>query len=421
MNALSVSEIQKLVLELRAFEGFRLQDVRIYQSLIALGFYSEGLTWLIIDLNLNAPQVVHLPDLALIEFRAEKKPVQLYLKAHFLGLRLERVEAPPDFGRVLNFYFSKDKFIEIRLFPHGQNLLVHFGNTAVSFFKPQILKEIESSVIVPYESGAVLSVKSEEWLAEKNSSKKTARGEQKSSESIKLIKTEKIKKAIKKISEDISAKENEPWAEVGQWLKSEQTLDVPVEFVDYIDRSQSFSENLEKCFKKAKDNKLKIIGAKKRILELQAELSDENLSSAGFGRSNIHRDTKPSALRLSGAKGRTFVLEDNIILFVGKSADDNLRLLRQAKPWFYWLHLRDRPSCHGLIHRNKSQKLSDAILHLAAHHLIANNFGEKKKSYVGDKFDIIVTECRFVRPIKGDRHGRVHFTDERSFTHLFQN
>ena len=225
-----------------------------------------------------------------------------------------------------------------------------------------------------------------------------------------------MNKAIKKIAADIELKENLRWQECGEWMKEHQSADVPVSLSSYVDPKKSFSENLENCFQKSKDIKAKIRGAKRRILEIENELLGqvERPSTEKVRSQN-------SALRQADARGRTFELESGAVLFVGKSAKDNLRLLRKAKPWHYWLHLRDQPSCHGLIERNKNKTVTNAALHLAAHHLISNNFGEKQKNYRGDKFDIVVAECRFVRPIKGDRHGRVHYSDERTFTHLFQD
>jgi hypothetical protein len=45
------------------------------------------------------------------------------------------------------------------------------------------------------------------------------------------------------------------------------------------------------------------------------------------------------------------------LLILEKNAKDNLQLLRQAKPWYLWVHLKDYPSCYGIIHSMKNQKV----------------------------------------------------------------
>jgi predicted ribosome quality control (RQC) complex YloA/Tae2 family protein len=85
-----------------------------------------------------------------------------------------------------------------------------------------------------------------------------------------------------------------------------------------------------------------------------------------------------------------------------------------------WFHLRDQPSAHGILHRNKNQKISDATLHQAAHELIAATFGSKAKNQSGQKIEVVVADCRHVKPIKGDRHGRVTYAEGRHFVHQFR-
>ncbi|MEQ1666321.1 MAG: hypothetical protein ABL927_13205, partial [Bdellovibrionales bacterium] len=121
----------------------------------------------------------------------------------------------------------------------------------------------------------------------------------------------------------------------------------------------------------------------------------------------------------ANSKGRTFNLSDEIILFVGKSAKDNLRLLREAKPWHLWLHLQDIPSCHGIIHCFKNKPINDALLRKAIFHLITCHFGSKASGQYGEKFAAMVAECRHVQPIKGDKIGRVTCKQSRIVKMLF--
>jgi hypothetical protein len=419
MKPVTADEMQKLVLDLQASVGHRLQEVRLFKTWIALGFYSHYLYWLIVDLNPVSPQLVGLSDLKRIPFQDERKPVQLYMKAHFIGERLMSVEAPPESGRVLYLRFSEKKVLEIRLFPRGQNFLVHSDNATIAFSKPQPLKnvnEVNNSLPDNFQSNNFLNQRSQEWL-EFIQLKKSPKGKNPTSgENENAIQnfTSKIQKAIEKIKEDIAKKQNENWQGAGEWIKANQSLSVPDEFLIYIDLKKSIAENMSACFQKSKEFKSKIGKAQSRIKELETQLKNPITKTPPQDGKN-----KNSQLFDAKAKGRTIELSNELTLYMGKSAEDNIRLLRQAKPWFYWLHLRDEPSTHGIIQRNKNQAVSESILHLAARHLIAKTFGEKEREHYGEKFTVILAECRFVRPIKGDKVGHVQYSNERTFNHLF--
>jgi predicted ribosome quality control (RQC) complex YloA/Tae2 family protein len=182
-----------------------------------------------------------------------------------------------------------------------------------------------------------------------------------------------------------------------------------------VDVKKTFSWNLENCFRRAKENEKKIAGTERRRSEVAARLA-----KVEAGELSTPANSSPHFLADAKVKGRTFDLGEGLTLFIGKSAADNMRLLREAKAWHYWLHLRDQPSCHGLLHRNKGQKISDAAFHQAAHHLIEIHFGNHHGRYDGEKFQIVVAECRFVKPIKGDRLGRVTYSNDRTLAHKYQ-
>ncbi|MDJ8954064.1 hypothetical protein PTM75_14895, partial [Clostridium perfringens] len=66
----------------------------------------------------------------------------LFLKAHFLDLRLERVEFVTEYGRVIRLHFSGGATLEIRLFPGGQNILANANERSIAWAKPQELKAL---------------------------------------------------------------------------------------------------------------------------------------------------------------------------------------------------------------------------------------------------------------------------------------
>ena len=113
------------------------------------------------------------------------------------------------------------------------------------------------------------------------------------------------------------------------------------------------------------------------------------------------------------AQGRTLRIRDDLTAVAGKSAADNLKILRKARAWDLWFHMRDYPSSHAVLFRNKSAKVNDKDLFTVAVWFVRNHLGSKAAQHAGEKFSLVVVECRHVKPIKGDKIGRVTFHDER--------
>ncbi|MNT80503.1 hypothetical protein D3C72_2199710 [compost metagenome] len=104
-------------------------------------------------------------------------------------------------------------------------------------------------------------------------------------------------------------------------------------------------------------------------------------------------------------------MESGAIAYCGKSAADNLALLRQAKAWDFWLHLKDFPGAHAIVHRKRDQLIPDNEL-LQVSEWLAHESLSEKSLYPGQKLAVVVVETRFVRPIKGDKLGRVTYHSE---------
>ena len=99
----------------------------------------------------------------------------------------------------------------------------------------------------------------------------------------------------------------------------------------------------------------------------------------------------------------------DIIGYMGKSAQENVKLLKAAKPWSIWIHLKDYPSAYAIIFYGKTVKLSDQHIRTAAQWLVEESFRNKKET-PGYKVKVIFTECRYVKLLKGDRLGRVTYS-----------
>ncbi len=416
--------------QLKDLGPVRLQDIRLYgEEMLALGLYREGLTWLVFDLNLSAPQIYSLEDITTINKKDHKKPLSLFMHAHFRGLHLLNVETREQFGRVLWVNFGTNDqvsaILEVRLFARGANAiatLIENGveKKIVALRKPLPLREVLG------QSDDSLAKENQKPDAKINNSALPRAIPVASSIDHRLqIKQSKIEKALGKVEEEIKKKSSEDWQIVGELLKKEQSLNIAPEYSLYVDKKRSLAWNMQNCFQKSKALKAKLSGTIARREQLRKELlaltSDVAAGPLTGQKSQPNSDAMPKKklLESAEARGRTFELTPDFFLFVGKSAVDNLRILRQAKAWHYWLHLRDYPGAHGIISRNKNQLVSDAVLQRAAHHLLVAQFASKAERHYGDKFTILVAECRFVRPIKGDRLGRVTHSNARTFTHQF--
>jgi hypothetical protein len=225
----------------------------------------------------------------------------------------------------------------------------------------------------------------------------------------------KREKARDKVREELRNKQELPWRALGDWLKANQSLDVPREWEPFVDKRRKLAWNIEQAFVRARERDGKVHGTMQRLEILDAEIARLRALLEGSAESLPLEPEKapPRRLKDLGAEGRTLHLSSDLMVVAGKSAADNLKLLRKARGWDLWLHLRDYPGAHAILFRNKSASVSDALLHQAAAWLVRRHLGGKPGRHAGARFDVVIAECRHVRPIKGDRLGRVTYRDER--------
>lgn len=408
MKSWTVTELENIAASLTPLVGARLQEVQTSDQDLILGFYgSSGMLYLWADLNPQAPTLLPWTELPL-HVPARKNPVHLFLRAHFRDRVLRAVERPAEMGRVVRLRFDHGE-IEIRLFPHGRNVIARtLEGKQVAWQKPKDLSTVSNEE--PLRQPRGLEELREDWLTRRGK-----KGSAKSKTDVRAkIEAEiaKKRKALEKIQEDLECKRETPWKAVGEWIKTNQSLDVPREWEPYVDRRRKLSWNIEECFQRARDMEGKITGTENRLAILREEI--ERLEA----RKDQPLQLKPSAkppepLKVADAQGRTLRLSDEITVVTGKSAADNLKLLRKARAWDWWFHLRDVPSSHAILFRNKSTPVTDAIVQQVLAWYVRQHLGAKYKEHAGEKFFIQIAECRHVRPIKGDKLGRVTVHHER--------
>lgn len=159
---------------------------------------------------------------------------------------------------------------------------------------------------------------------------------------------------------------------------------------------------------RAKKTEQKLQTVLQRKSELELELSKLEAQSDEEFAESLSGTKKPFQLKTKQpVKTRKLELPSGATVFVGKSAKDNLQLLRKARAWDFWLHIQDIPSAHAILFRNKGQKIPESELIKAAQFLVETSKASHADSLLDVKAEVLLAEKRYVQPIKGDKHGRV--------------
>ncbi len=400
-------------------QGAQLQDIELGENWLAFGFWKNGPLCLAFDLSSNSP----LPLLfSKIPFHSKAtKPLGLFLKSHASGKRVLQIELAETLGRVLRIQLGEESRrceIEIRLIPRSVNVIAHSDDKKISLHKVQELKAQEPMVFEESKESKIdFEQISTEWLAQRRSSKssKVNLQGQMSDEDKWLVQRDKnIKKkqaAQAALIESLKSDEADHWAQAGEWLKAYQLNNLPEEFKKYINPDEGLAWNIEHAFKKSKSLKQKKLGTQNRIEVLEKEIADlKSMTFKDFQKSKSQMTGKP-LMEKAKARGRKLQLADHIDVIIGKNAADNLAILRKANSWDYWLHLRDYPGAHAIIHRPKQRALTNQEVREAAKWFIKESL--KNKASEGQEYALLMTECRYVKPIKGDKLGRVNYANEK--------
>lgn len=403
--------------------GAQLQEVLACEEGLVLTFYRFTLQpktmYLVFDLDKPFPFLGFYSENPWRHLK-KAKPTGLFLNAHAKNQYLNRIELNEKLGRVVNFHFSNGQQtcdLEFRMIPKHTNLIVTSGGKSISWYPVAELNEVEFNSQLENESRSIPFIMNQ-WLERRGirgkNSTQISQASQSPYEKWKQNKTkdlQKKKKALDGIQAQIEKLKSEPWLEVGEFLKSYSLKDLKPEWSIYVDFKKTTSKNMQDCFAKAKAAKTKISGALKRYELIQSEIENlSDLSENAFenGLRKKNKD-KPVPTRTIEGRYRKMTSEESaLIAYMGKNAKDNIDLLRKSKAWDFWMHLKDYPSAHAIIHRQKDQSVSDADLVKFSKWLLKEGLPEKKFQ-LGGKFNVVIVECRHVRPIKGDKLGRVTY------------
>lgn len=425
-----------------ALSPAQLQEVTSTEEGLVMSFYRFGktprLSYLVFDLDPLYPFLgffYHNPWVKL----KKTKPVALFLNAHAKNHYFHSIEISEELGRIVKLHLDNGCLIEFRLIPKQVNLIVKKSeqkkHKSISW---NPVKELSRNNL-QYTQNSDEEVRSitfmrDQWLRLRGNQFQTEASTTTNSPFEKWKKNkekdlQKKQKALIAVAEQIQKFKNEEWASVGEFLKTQGLKNLKPEWSVYVDFEKSVSDNMQNCFAKSKAAKIKVKGAELRLETLKQEvkellqLIDPKQLQQNYEQSLHLKNLNPNfkknnglVRRLEGRLRKTQIIESGLVAYMGKSAADNMSLLRQAKPHDLWLHLKDYPSAHAIIHKQKDQKVSDLDIKKIASWLAKEGISAKKnqiKTQGGAKLAVVLTECRYVKPLKGDKLGRVTYHNAR--------
>ena len=410
--------------------GSLLMGVGRYEKNLWLFFYKEETPfYLYLYMSPGSPlPLLFKQKLPPFPLSKGEKPVQLFLKKHVLKSRVTCFFVNANKGRILFLKLqnkSRQSALEIRLFPHGQNIIVQSDDKRISWNKvmePPPFHPVQEQKQAQEAAKAAFvdfDEVSQRFLKEQSERKKKGieqdkrnKGKQENSEIQFKHLIQKKQKILEKILLNLKEKEQktQKYLKLGHYLNGVLRLEeVDLKWEKDIDYAKSLSWNRDRIFALYKKEKQKCHTMLKRISVLKEEI--ENLyksPDSHVKKENFKRDYLDTRKR----KETYLILTDKVMAFMGTSAQENLRLLRRSKPWHLWLHAKDMPGPHILVECLRGYKLREEDLLKAVKWLYGFQF---KKNLPPVEFCVIVAECRYVRPIKGDKLGRVSYQNHRTF------
>lgn len=409
---LNQKEMEVLAEALQLFKGGRLQGVVVQLPKVILSFQiSHEMVNLIFHADKNLPLLYWEKSIGKKK-KGPPKPLSLFLQSHFVGKTVLDVVVQRDWGRVLQFSFDGGE-IQFCLIPTMPNILILTEEKSLSLFKPEKIERLTEEKLSELSK---LPARTAPEIFSQIQALKSAQAEsptQSKSPSQKNTPFIKLERALKKVHEEILAKLDNPWAMLGEKIKERGLQSLSIEERKLLKGISKPGEAMNFCFTQSKKNKQKLEGVRKREAELQTQIADLKLHPMASPEKPIAK--RVSLLHQVEGRGRTFHGE-GFDLYVGRSGQDNLSLLRKSRAWDYWVHLKDFPGAHGIIRREKSRTLSSYEWQKVFNKLCEFSFSsEKLQKMRGEKLNMICTETRFVKPIKGDRLGRVTYKEETSF------
>lgn len=417
MKALAENEIENLVQTLQVYVGAKAQELIVTDQICGLGVFQNpgGLSWLWFQNHTWWPVLLPLKNPPFYK-NTSVKPLLLFLRAHLLGLTIKSITRDQQLGRAVVVNFGHhEKMVELsfHLWPHGGNVIAKTDSNIMRLQKMSAPKEQTTLLNAERPEPRSLEQILREWSESLENIPKAKNEKKVEVQDIRAKQIKKLERTIAKVEAEVANKKQVPWRKIGEALQAQQNLEVPAEWEVFIDKRRKLSWNIENSFSQAKENEKKLAATELRLQILHEELQKWQQSEVvpiEVEGKIPKAATKKNKEALS--KFRSYPIADGVRLLIGRNAQENLAILRAARAWDFWCHLRDYPGSHGIISREKNQSIGGAVIHQAAQMLLKQTFGQKVAQHQDELFDMVVTQCRFVKPIRGDRLGRVNYSNE---------
>lgn len=423
MKPLSVAELNSYCEFLNEqFAGALLQKVDSEAELLYFEFYRRGILNLVVTLKQLEPHLFFADGKDLKRRRVKKvTPVQVFCQANLRGLKFVSFHVDLNAGRVVVLTLTDGHStaeVKVTLIPRSVNLQVSAQGKKISWNKPRDL---------PQSQHGDLDSKTEfDWSLwnQKAIDNFIQGGISKISSGPNFEKQIlKKSKALESLEQDLAANQNEKvrHEELAMKLKLQPGI-LPEELLkDH--KEMTYGEALNYTFEKIKKITVKIETQIQRIEMLKAEIDQLKIQQLAPQDDKVPKPQnselnkiKESLLVRAEAQGRQKLIQDRYTVVMGKSARDNLNLLRKASAWDLWIHLKDQPSAFAILSRNRSENISDEVIREACIWFIEEIHKKKSKELESSKYEFLVGECRNVSPIKGDKLGRVTHRSMRTFS-----
>lgn len=399
-----VQQVRKLIV------GSQLQDFSIQGRDLVLLFYKGKPTALRISLSTPPVLFFELENFKL-DGDSQKLPMALFLSRHFLRKVISEVKSRDEWGRRFEIVFHSEGdtpyYMQIVLVPGFQNVGLFAEDKKIYWLKPKSLSEsvIETkNDVVEFRS---LDKIREEWYGKMNTSMTNPTEKDWKIEVQKKIKkkTEAIEKILQQSEEN--EKSVRRLYEVGELLKYKSIDELNDDDKNWIRVKESRDWNREQIFKKAKAMSTKKAGMASRIQVLTDEISKLIKSLEGPAPEVKHNISIAGKARVDTRK---LEIDKTLSLYMGKNAKDNVQLLKSSQPWELWFHLKDFPSAYAITRRNKGVPIGHTeLIKMAA--WFAKECFKNNKEKSPTHIEVVYTECRYVKLLKGDRLGRVSYTN----------
>jgi predicted ribosome quality control (RQC) complex YloA/Tae2 family protein len=186
----------------------------------------------------------------------------------------------------------------------------------------------------------------------------------------------------------------------------------------HVENARRYFEQYEKAKRAAADVPRLLEQAQQEAAYLEQLATDLEIAESWPEIDAVREELQESGhwrgSRTRGPRGgkpgiRRITTDDGFVILAGRNAAQNHTLVTErSAPADLWLHARDRAGGHVII-KHDGRPIPDEVVQRAAELAAYYSAGRDEASV-----EVVVTERRYVRPIKGGRPGMVTYKHERA-------